>query len=103
MPGPLECETTADRLSTETKKKKESNLGASATSGEAPQRCSGCLTTVVGLGDGIKLLLPGGVPQHQPHLLAVYTATEAQERSSVTNILYHNIWSCSCISYSLTG
>lgn len=36
---------------------------------------SGGLTAVVGLGDGIKLLLPGGVPQHQPYLLVIDAAT----------------------------
>ena len=39
-----------------------------------------CLgAAVVSLGDGVKLLLARGVPQHQPHVLAVHPELLLQE------------------------
>ena len=43
--------------------------GVPVCGGEGDNTCLG--PAVVGLGDGVKLLLPGRVPQHQPHVLPV--------------------------------
>lgn len=44
----------------------------------------GCLTTIVGLGDGVKLLLTGGVPQHQSYFFTVDT------ESTTRKFLFYN-------------
>ena len=45
---------------------------------------------VVGLGDGVKLLLTGRVPEHQPHRIVVHPATGRSTRCT-SNTCYHTV------------
>ena len=63
MPGRLEWKDTVYAKSMQ-KKKKKTPFGQVSGKQKCCVYCSGNLTTIVGLGDGIKLLLPSCVPQH---------------------------------------
>ena len=42
------------------------------TVGGGESQHAGLRTSVVGLGDGVEFFLAGGIPQHQPYILAIH-------------------------------